>query len=352
LASLKGLLPPARAINDPQRVRTAREAQVATIITRRTALAGLAGSVATFVAPAARAADKLRVGKSVVQNFGFVPLDVGMQAGIFAAHGLDIEEMNFTGGAKLVQAATAGAVDISLSAGPEMAFIAKGAPEIAVGSISSSPSFMGMNVGAGAKGSGIDALKGQKIGITSSGSLTNWLVNELNRVKGWRGADSAIPVVIGGSGPGQIAAIKTKSVFAVVAGITLGFELEEKHEGHVLIDCSAFVKNIELYTTFATDDVTQRNPDAVRRFLKAWYETIGYMKQHKAETVAVTSKVIGFTQPVSERTYESLMPKLSTDGSFAPQAIAALSASFVDLGVLKPPVDMSKFYTEKFLPKA
>ncbi|HEV8014033.1 MAG TPA: ABC transporter substrate-binding protein [Stellaceae bacterium] len=324
---------------------------MASIITRRTALAGLAGSVATFVAPAARAADKLRVGKSVVQNFGFIPLDVGMSAGIFAQHGLDIEELNFNGGAKLAQAVTAGAVDISLSAGPEMAFVAKGAPEIAVGSISSSPSFMGMNVGADAKGSGIDALKGQTIGITSAGSLTQWLVNELNRVKGWSGTDSAVPVVIGGSGPGQVAAIKTKAVFAVVAGVTLGFELEEQHEGHVLVDCSSFVNNLELYTTFASNDVIARNPDAVRRFLKAWYETVAYMKQHKPETVAATSKVIGFTQPVSERTYDALLSKLSTDGSFAPSALAALSASFVDLGVLKPPIDMSKLYTEKFLPK-
>src|SRR4029077_11597510 len=113
-----------------------------------------------------------------------------------------------------------------------------------------------------------------------------------------------------------------------------------------------FVKNIELYTTFATDDVIQRNPDSVRRFLKGWYETIAYMKTHKAETVAMTSKVIGFTQPVSERTYDALISKLSTDGIFAPPALAALSASFVDLGVLKPPIDMSKLYTEKFLPKA
>lgn len=325
---------------------------MAGIITRRAALAGLAGATATFAIPPARAAEKLRVGKAVVQNFGFIPLDVGMQAGIFAQHGLDIEELNFNGGAKLAQAVTAGAVDISLSAGPEMAFVAKGAPEIAVGSISSSPSFMGMNVGSDAKGNAIEALKGKKIGITSAGSLTQWLVDKLNRVQGWSGPDSAIPVVIGGSGPGQIAAIKTGSVYAVVAGVTLGFELEEKDEGRVLIDCSNFVKNMELYTTFASNDVIERNPDAVRRFLKGWYDTIGYMKRHKPETMAVTSKVIGWSPAMSERTYDALMSKLSTDGRFVPAALETLSASFVELDVLKPPVDMSKLYTEKFLPKA
>jgi len=62
----------------------------------------------------------------VIQNFGYIPLDVGMKAGIFAKHGPEIPELNFAGGAKPAQAMTAGAVDISLSAGPEMAFVAKG----------------------------------------------------------------------------------------------------------------------------------------------------------------------------------------------------------------------------------
>jgi ABC-type nitrate/sulfonate/bicarbonate transport system substrate-binding protein len=322
------------------------------IITRRVALAGLAGAAATLAIPVAGAADKLRVGKAVVQNFGFIPLDVGMQYGMFAKQGLDIEELNFAGGAKLAQAMTAGAVDISLSAGPEMAFVAKGAPEIAIGSISSAPDFMGMTVGADAKGHGIDALKGKKIGVTSPGSLTFWLVKELNRVKGWSGAESAIPVVIGGSAAGQIAALKIGTVYAVDGGVSLGFELEEKHAGRVLIDCSTYVNSIELFTIFARNNIVQQNPGTVRRFLKAWYETVAYMRHHKAETVAVTSKVIGFTPAVSERTYDALMSRLSTDGSFGGKALSTLSASFVDLDILKPPIDMSKFYTEKFLPKA
>ena len=64
--------------------------------------------------------------------FGYVPLDVGMKYGLFAKQGLEIEEIVFTGGAKLTQALTAGALDIALSGGAEMAFIAKGAPEIAI----------------------------------------------------------------------------------------------------------------------------------------------------------------------------------------------------------------------------
>ncbi len=147
-------------------------------MTRRTALTALAGSLAALGVPGARAAgEKLRVGKAVVENVGFIPLDVGMEHGIFAKHGIEVEELNFAGGAKLAQAMTAGAVDISLSAGPDMQFVAKGAPEIAIGSIAESPSFMAYVVGANSPVRTIDDLRGKRVGITSPGSLTDWLAD-------------------------------------------------------------------------------------------------------------------------------------------------------------------------------
>src|SRR5580698_30744 len=102
-------------------------------ISRRAALTALGSSVAALSLPvAANAADKLRVGKSVQQVFGYVPLDIGIKYGQFAKQGLDVESIVFTGGTRLTQAITAGAVDFGLSGGSEMAFIAKGAPELAV----------------------------------------------------------------------------------------------------------------------------------------------------------------------------------------------------------------------------
>ncbi|HLI19931.1 MAG TPA: ABC transporter substrate-binding protein, partial [Stellaceae bacterium] len=234
-------------------------------VTRRAALALGAGSLVALRHGRAFAEDKLRVGKAVVENIGFLPLDVGMEAGIFAKHGLDIEELNFSGGAKIAQAMTAGALDISLSAGPDMQFAAKGAPEIAIASIAESPSFMAFVVGADSKSRSIDDLKGKKVGITSPGSLTAWLADDLSRSRKWTGDDAVTKVAIGGSTPATIAALKTGQVEASVVAHQLGFQLEEQHQGRTLFDCSAYVGTIELYTIFANTAVTQHNPDAVRR---------------------------------------------------------------------------------------
>lgn len=321
-------------------------------ISRRDALAALGGSLAALAVPSARAAETLRVGKAVVENIGFIPLDVGMEHGIFERQGLAIEEINFAGGAKIAQAMLAGAVDISLSAGPDMAFVAKGAPEIAVASIAESPSFMAFCVGSRSTARSMDDLRGKKIGITSPGSLTDWLAEELNRVKDWTGeGDRISKVAIGGSTPATIAALKTGEVDASIGSMQLGYQLEAEGEGRLLFDCSKYVATIELYTIFANTALVRQNPELVRRFLKGWYETVAFMTGHKAETVAVAAKVMGDSAAVAARTYDALMPKFSRDGRFAPRAIETLATSFKDLKTLDASADMTKLYTEAFLPK-
>ncbi len=84
----------------------------------------------------------------VAQNFGFVPLNVGVAEGYFKSAALDIDEFDFGGGAKQQQAVVAGSIDIAIGGGTDMAFVAKGVPELAVAAITVSPAFMGYIVGA------------------------------------------------------------------------------------------------------------------------------------------------------------------------------------------------------------
>jgi len=324
------------------------------VVSRRTALAMLGGSLAALQVPAALAAgtDKLRVGKAVAQVFGYIPLDIGTKNGIFAKHGLEIEETSFVSGSQLAQAITADAIDITLSGGPDMAFTAKGAPQIAVASITTSTVFMGIAVGSQSTAKSSDDLKGKKIAVTSPGSLTYWLVDELNRVKGWTGDDRAQPIAIGGAPPTQLAAIRTGQVDAAIGGLQVGFQLEEQHEGRLLVDISDYVKELELFVTFAHTNLVKQNPDALRRFLAAWYESVAFMKSHKAESVKLAAEVLNWSPAVATRCYDRTIAHFSTNGRFEKQALDKLRTSFVDLKVLDPSADIAKLYTEEFLPKA
>src|SRR6202012_3374167 len=93
-------------------------------------LAGLA-AVLTRRAPA-NASEKLRVAKVVPFAWSFTPLDVGIAAGIFAKHGLDVEASASAGDAKHQQLLTSGSIDIGIGSGPGMAFSVKGVPAHAV----------------------------------------------------------------------------------------------------------------------------------------------------------------------------------------------------------------------------
>jgi NitT/TauT family transport system substrate-binding protein len=322
------------------------------VLSRRAALGVLGASLAALRIPAANAAaDTLRVGKAVAENFGFAPLDIGIAKGIFQNHGLEITVINFTGGAKIAQAMAAGAVDISLSAGPDMQFVAKGAPEIAIASITESPIFMGLCISKESPVRTIDELKGQQVGVASLGSLTYWLIDELNRVKGWTADDRAKQVVVGGSTAASLAALKTKLVAASLSATQTGFLLEEQGEGRLLADCSQYVGPFELFTMFAGTEITRQNPDAVRRFLAAWYETVDFMRKNKDETIPLAAKAMTYPPKVAARAYDVFMPEMSLDGRLRPEAIAALKTSFADLKSVEGPIDMTKLYTEQYLPR-
>jgi NitT/TauT family transport system substrate-binding protein len=295
------------------------------------------------------AAETLRVGKAVV-NFGFLPLDAGIAAGLYKQNGIEIEPFDFTGGAKQQQALTAGSIDIALGGGTDLAFIVKGAPERAIASITSSPSFLGITVGTDAKVRDVNDLKGKKLGVTSPGSLTFWLVEELDRVHGW-GADGAVPIVIGGQLSTQIAAIKTHQVDGVLANTGVGYSFEEQGIGRLLTPASSYAGDFELFTILASTAIIEKSPDAVRRFLKAWFESVAYMKGHRDETIAIGRKVTGLSQKVEEREYDLLMPHFSADGKFKPSALERLRVIFADLKITDGPLDVTRLTTEDFLEK-
>lgn len=327
------------------------------MLTRRTSRAtSFARSIATLLVAAALTsiasgalADALRIGKAVV-NFGYLPLDVGMAAGLYQSEGLEIASTDFTGGAKLHQALTAGSIDIALGGGTDMAFIIKGAPERAIASVTSSPDFLGITADPGTGIRAIDGLKGKKIGVTTAGSLTFWLVEDLNRVRGW-GDAGAEPVVIGGGIGPETAALKTKQVHAFIANSGAGYALEEQGIGKLIALASAYVGDLELFTIFASNAAMAQNPDSIRRFLSAWYRSVAYMKEHRDETIAIASKVEGFSPAVEAREYDLLMPQFSTDGRFRPAALERLRTVFGDLTTTDAPIDFTALTTERFLEK-
>ena len=312
---------------------------------------GLAAVVIAWaLSPGTKAATTLAVGKADANASHILPVNVGKSLGIFARHGLDVTISDFTGGSKLVQAMAAGSIDIGVAAGPLMALAAKGAPIEAVCNDAPPILFIGIAVPWESPIRSVDQLKGRNIGISSAGSLTDWLAQELAHQRGW-GPQGITPIAIGNSAAGDIAAFRTHTIDAVISVTSNIFAWEEEKQARLLLPVSKYVGNVAAGAIFATKTLIARDPDAIRVFLAAWLETVDYMRAHKEETVKIESGVTGYTPTSMSKEYDQTIGMFSRDCKFDAESLANLKRSFVELKLVETPPDMSTLYTEAFAPK-
>ena len=308
-----------------------------------------AALVAAVWGGAAQAADHLRVGTPEGSAYVFAPLDVGNGAGIFAKAGLEVEKLNFGGGAKLEQAMSAGAIDMTVAGNIGLAYAIKGVPEKAVAMLAGPPVEMSIIVRSDGDIKRVDDLKGKTIGVGGATSLTAWLAMQLARHEGW-GPEGVKRAPIGDMSS-MVAALTTKNVDAIVGPVEGGYLLQQKGQGQVLLTYGPILPEFITHAMFASDTLIAQHPDTVRRFVHAWFDTIKYMRAHKAETIRLTQPVTNLPPDIADKVYALETPALSLDGKFDEKALAATMQSFVDLKQIDAlPADTKNLYTTQFLP--
>ncbi|MGH6671745.1 MAG: ABC transporter substrate-binding protein [Xanthobacteraceae bacterium] len=288
----------------------------------------------------------LRVGKAVPEAFTFTPLDIGMRKGFFKQNGLVIHETAFAGDAKMQQAMAADSIDIGIGSGPALAFIVKGSPVKGVADMAGPPLLLAIVVRPNGPKT-VAGLKGKKVSVSTAGSLTYWLVSETSRRQGW--GPNGIDIEPMGAMAGQVAALRRGDIDGVITDISTALDLERKGEARILVRFN-YLQNFVTHVIFATNKLIASRPNAIRGFLKGWFKTIAFMRANKAETVAIASQVVQKDPEIISRTYDEVMPMFSADGKFNPKGLAVLAKSFVELHTLPTEPDMSRLYTEAFLP--
>jgi NitT/TauT family transport system substrate-binding protein len=311
--------------------------------------AALTAAVAFLVMMQGAAAEHLRVGNPEPAGFDFSPVTVGTEAGIFAKHGLEVESFGFAGGAKVHQAMAAGSLDIALGSGPDMAFIAKGATEKGVAAMAGPPLNMGVIVLPNDPVTSIAGLKGKTIGVTTVGSLTMWLAQELSRREGWTGADVLKPLAVGNF-QANFAQLSSRNIDSSVANLEGAYGLQAAGRAKVILRFGDVITEFLTHVIFASDTMIRDNPDGIRRFLAAWFETIAFMHDNKDEAIRMSRISTGLSPEVAEIVYREQMPMFLRDGHFDPKALAVVTRSFIDTGALKEIPDPKTLFTEQFLP--
>jgi ABC-type nitrate/sulfonate/bicarbonate transport system substrate-binding protein len=310
--------------------------------------AGVCVALLAFTAGTALALDQVRVGKAVPNSFAFGATEVGIAAKTFEQDGIEAVATGFRGDAQLQQALAAGSMDIGLGSGPSLGFRVKGAPAIGVAGMYGAPNNLALLVPINSPIKSPADLKGKRVGVTTTGSLTDWLVRELSRQQGF-GSDG-IRIVALGSIQARLAAMERGELDATVQEAANGYQLEEEGKTRNLLLFGSIVKDFYTHVIYATDDMIQKRPDLLRRFLRGWFRTIAFMRQNKDFTVQSETKTLDIRPSVVAKVYDAQMPSFSSDGAWDPKAIEVIRFSLKDLGILPEVPDAKAIYNDKFVP--
>lgn len=296
----------------------------------------------------ARADEHLRVAKAVAYPFAYTPVDVAEAIGAFKKHGLDVEVSAFTGAPKMQAALASDSVDIGVGGGTDMAFIAKGAPvmDICAANVGEPPLAMLVTVNNPMKS--VDDLKGKTIGTSTPGSIIEWMPKELSRIKGW-GKDG-IKTVAAGDIAAMLQAIRTNQFDGLVTDVTTGYRMEAAGEARIFVRFGDYIKNFINGGIYARNGLLKQDPEAARQFLAAWFDAVAYMKSHRHETIKIVQPVMHVGPDIAGRSYDEMIGGFSDTGRFPAEGLKTLARSFVDLGIFGREPDMSKLYTEAYLP--
>lgn len=180
----------------------------------------LAACIAVVFPAHAQAPDKpekskITIGVGGKSLFYYLPLTIAKRQGYFKAEGLEVEILDFPGGARSLQAMLGGSVDIVSGAYEHtVSQQAKGQNiEALVLQGKYAGIVLGMPKDKAAKYKSPADLKGMKIGVTAPGSSTNMFVNNLLAKQGLKPDDVSIIGV--GATAGAVAIMKKGEIDAI-----------------------------------------------------------------------------------------------------------------------------------------
>ena len=302
----------------------------------------------SFVSGAAHAADKVRVAKAVGSQWVYTVLDVGVEQGIFAKYGIDVEISTMTGEARMQQALTAGSLDIGMAGSSGAALSVKGAPVIAIAVFINAPSNFAVVVLNDSPIKKLADLKGKSLSGATTGGLPEWLVKHLSATQGW-GPDGIRSVSVG-SPDASISAMRTRQVDGMMTANSTGFTLEKQGIAHILVHVGDYAKDYHSALVFARKDFIAQSPDVAQRYLKGMFASVAFMRANKAKSVEIATKVMHLDPAILDRVYDIEVGAFSSDGHFDPKAVELVKQSFIEMGMLTQKPHTDEILTTKFVP--
>lgn len=273
---------------------------------------GLLCCVALFAATAAsagaaRAEDQLKLTIGQRGNWDTAIAHLGVKAGIFKKHGIELELIYTSGSGETLQPVISGSVDLGLAVGTlgAIAAYAKGAPVRIIGAEATGAA----DYWYAKTTSPIKTLQdtnGRTLAYSTNGSSTHSIVRAfINEFK-----LTAKPTPTGNP-PSTLTAVMTDQVD--VGWASPPFGLKEIDEGKIRVVAkatdAALVRGQTIRVIVANADSLAKKKDAIARFVQGYRETIEYMYGDNPQVMKDYAEFVGVPEPLAKKVRDEFFPK-------------------------------------------
>ncbi|HEY2988565.1 MAG TPA: ABC transporter substrate-binding protein [Candidatus Binatia bacterium] len=240
----------------------------------------------------AAALDRVRVALST-KDYGYLPLFVGMRAGLFKEEGLEVQWL-VVNTSVVITALMAGELDVAGAAGSSMRAATRGAPLKAIFFTHQRCTFVLIGAPEIKK---VQDLKGKVIGITSPGSSTELAASMVLEQYGMNPKKDVTFFSVGGSET-SVQAMQQKIIHARAFNPDAAFLLKKRgfNELASLAELGAWP-----WAGYATTEakLTQER-DKIKRWTRAMVKAILFMVNKKEETIKIAMQEFGHARDVAE----------------------------------------------------
>ncbi len=341
---------------------------MSTTIHRREFLATSAAAIAAAALPSLASAQTIEKKKVTIAVGGknllyYLPLTIAEQLKYFGAEGLDVEIVDFAGGAKALQAVVGGSADVVSGAfehtlnmqakgQPMRAFVLQGrAPQIVLAiSTRTMPEFKS-----------VADLKGRKIGVTAPGSSTNIMANFVLAKAGLKPTDVSYVGV--GASQGAVAAMRAGQIDAISNLDPVITILSRAGDIKIVSDTRDPAESERVFggpmpagCLYAPVAFLEKNPNAAQALVNAMVRANKWIQQAGPSDIV---KVVPESYLLGDRAiyidaFLKAKAALSPDGLIpdAGSATALRALGSVDASMAKAKLDLKANYTNEFVRKA
>ena len=255
----------------------------------------------------AGAGDALKVTIGQRGNWDSAVVHLGVKAGIFQRHGLDVESIYTSGSGETLQPVIAGSVDLGIAVGTlgAIAAYAKGAPVRIVGAQATGAA----DYWYAKASSPIRSLKdtdGRTIAFSTNGSSTHSVVLAFIKEFGLTAKPTAT-----GNPSSTLTAVMTDQVD--VGWASPPFGLREMNEDKIRLIARAtdasIVRGSTIRVIVANAQALAQRADAVSRFMQAYRESIDYMYGDDPGVIKDYAEFVNVPESLARRVRDEFFPK-------------------------------------------